>query len=57
MKNLKKLTSIIAVVLLSIGMFSCSEDNSTAETDALYENVVDTNGSDDENADPEVRRD
>ncbi|WP_394748585.1 hypothetical protein [Spongiimicrobium salis] len=55
MKNLKKLTSIVAVVLLSVGMFSCSEDNNTAETDALYENVIDTNSTDGEGS-KEVER-
>lgn len=35
---MKKVTSILAVVIFSVGMFSCDSDN-TAETDNLYDNI------------------
>lgn len=54
---MKKIASILAVVVMSIGMFSCETENNVEETDALYENIIDTSSSDDEdtNPNPDVR--
>jgi len=35
---MKKVTSILAVTVFSLGMLSCNAD-STAETDNLYDNI------------------
>jgi len=34
---MKKVASILGVLILSVGMFSCEADNNAAETDNLYD--------------------
>lgn len=36
---MKKVLSVIAVVVMSVGMFSCQPESTVAETDALYKNL------------------
>jgi len=36
---MKRVTSILAVVVLTIGLFSCEAETSTAEEDQLYQNT------------------
>ena len=36
---MKKVVSIFAVLVMSVGLFSCENDNSLAEDQALYENL------------------
>ena len=36
---MKKVLSVIAVVIMSVGMFSCQPESTVAETDALYDNI------------------
>ncbi|QLG43819.1 hypothetical protein [Costertonia aggregata] len=43
---MKKAVSILALALLSIGLFSCEAENNVDETQALYE--LDTNATDGE---------
>ncbi|MEH6679976.1 MAG: hypothetical protein V7724_05475 [Sediminicola sp.] len=45
---MKKVFSILAVVALSTGLYSCEEENSMEETQALYENIGDTLSTDKE---------
>jgi len=52
---MKKLMSIFAVVVMSIGLFSCEAENTVEETDALYENLEDTTASDNEQVDNDAR--
>ena len=51
---MKKVISILAMVVLSIGMFSCEAENNVEETEALYntETVDATDGND---VDPDKR--
>ena len=36
---MKKVISILAMIVLSIGLFSCEAENNIEETEALYENI------------------
>ncbi len=48
---MKKVISILAVIVLSIGLFSCEAENNIEETEALYdtiENVDSTDGTETE---------
>ena len=49
---MKKVASILAVVILSVGMFSCEADNNAAETDNLYDTIA-TEGEKDDYDTPE----
>ena len=42
---MKKVASILAVVVMAIGMFSCQPESSVEETQALYD-IQDTNAND-----------
>lgn len=42
---MKKTVSILAVLVMSIGLFSCEADNNLEETQSLYENL-DTDATD-----------
>lgn len=44
---MRKVASILAVVVMAIGMFSCQPESSVEETQALYD-IQDTNASDDD---------
>ncbi|MEX0291213.1 MAG: hypothetical protein AB3N14_19075 [Flavobacteriaceae bacterium] len=44
---MKKVLSVLAVAVLSIGLFSCEPETSVAETDALYD-TIDIDASDDD---------
>jgi len=37
---MKKVASVLAVVVLSIGLFSCEADNNAAENDTLFEDAM-----------------
>jgi len=50
---MKKVASILAVLVMTIGMVSCETDNNLEETDALYELNVDA--TDGDNNDTERR--
>lgn len=41
---MKKVLSIFAVVVMSIGMFSCESETNLEETQALFENINATDG-------------
>ncbi|NNF19803.1 MAG: hypothetical protein HKN61_08475 [Flavobacteriaceae bacterium] len=41
---MKQVFSILAMVLLTLGFFSCTAENNMEETSALYENVQATDG-------------
>ena len=43
---MKKVLSILAVITLTIGLFSCEADSNIEETEALFD--VEQNASDDE---------
>ncbi|WP_411030964.1 hypothetical protein [Spongiimicrobium sp. 3-5] len=43
---MKKAASILAVVVMSIGMFSCESESSLEETQALYQDLGDENATD-----------
>ena len=43
---MKKTVSILAVLVMSIGLFSCEADNNLEETQSLYENLEDTEATD-----------
>ncbi len=45
---MKKVLSVFAVVVMSVGMFSCEADSSVEETQALYENLNEIDASDDD---------
>ena len=36
---MKKVLSVLAVAVFSIGLFSCEPETSVAETDALYDTI------------------
>ena len=38
---MKKVASILAVVVMSIGMFSCEAENNVQDTDAVYDLNID----------------
>ncbi|MFD2606692.1 hypothetical protein ACFSSG_14400 [Euzebyella marina] len=38
---MKKVASIFAVVVMSIGMFSCEAENNVQDTDAVYDLNID----------------
>ena len=40
---MKKVASILAVMALTLGMFSCEPENTVQETDALFGTVDNTN--------------
>ncbi|MEE9363378.1 MAG: hypothetical protein V3U92_12340 [Cellulophaga sp.] len=42
---MKKVLSVLAIVVMSLGLFSCDADNNAEETQALYENLA-TDGND-----------
>ncbi len=44
---MKKVFSVVAVVVMSMGMFSCQPESTVAETDALYQNL-DISANDDD---------
>jgi hypothetical protein len=44
---MKKVLSVVAVVVLSMGLFSCQPESAVAETDALYQNL-DISANDDD---------
>ncbi len=44
---MKKVVLIAAVVLMSVGVYSCEKDSSMEDTQALYENL-DIDATDDE---------
>ncbi|HMB61819.1 MAG TPA: hypothetical protein VKN36_02020 [Eudoraea sp.] len=45
---MKKVLSVFAVVVMSVGMFSCQPENTVAETDALYKNLDNVDATDDD---------
>ncbi len=45
---MKKAVSIFAVLVMSFGLFSCEEDSSAEDTQALYETLDVNGGGDDE---------
>ncbi len=52
---MKKVISILAVIVLSIGLFSCEAENNIEETEALYENLDTIKANDDDSAESEDR--
>ncbi len=42
---MKKVVAILAVVVVSVGFYSCEKDNSVEDTQALYE-TLETSASD-----------
>ena len=52
---MKKAASILAVVVMSIGMFSCESESSLEETQALYENLGDENATDGQSSNTDGR--
>ncbi|MEK6154288.1 hypothetical protein WIW50_13540 [Flavobacteriaceae bacterium 3-367] len=51
---MKKTVSILAVLVMSIGLFSCEADNNLEETQSLYENL-DTDATDNDQVDDDGR--
>lgn len=43
---MKKAASIIAVMVMSLGLFSCEADTPVEETDAFYETLNDADAND-----------
>ncbi len=43
---MKKVVAILAVVVLSVGFYSCEKDNSAEDTQALYETLDVSAGGD-----------
>ncbi|NAS13416.1 hypothetical protein [Poritiphilus flavus] len=43
---MKKVLSIFAVAVMCVGLFSCEDDSSIEETQALYENLSDSDATD-----------
>lgn len=56
---MKKAASILAIMVLTLGMFSCEPENTAQETDALYgtvnNNTNPTQATDEDELRPETR--
>ena len=51
---MKKVVSIVAVAVLSLGMFSCEAETNVQDTESLFE-TLEQDSTDDENKSPEER--
>lgn len=53
---MKKVLSILAMALLTIGFYSCEAETDVQDTEAMFEQItVDQNSSDDEDVDVDAR--
>lgn len=52
---MKKVLSVLAVVVMSVGLFSCEADSSVEETQALYENLGEIDATDGNQVDDDGR--
>ncbi len=55
---MKKVFSILALALLTVGFYSCETETDVQETEALFEQLtIDESATDDDVIDPDVRGD
>ncbi|WP_421824801.1 hypothetical protein [Flagellimonas oceanensis] len=53
---MKKVLSILAMALLTIGFYSCEAETDVQDTEAMFEQItVDQNASDDDEVDVDAR--
>ncbi|MEM7381345.1 MAG: hypothetical protein AAF361_09145 [Bacteroidota bacterium] len=52
---MKKVLSIFAVAVMCVGLFSCEDESSIEETQALYENLGETDATDNHQVDDDDR--
>ncbi len=53
---MKKVLSILAVTLLTVGFYSCETETDVQDTEAMYEQLtIDQNATDNESSDPDGR--
>ncbi|MEC3966555.1 hypothetical protein [Flagellimonas halotolerans] len=55
---MKKVFSILAMALLTVGFYSCETETDVQETEAMFEQItVDQNATDDDVSNPDARGD
>jgi len=55
---MKKVLSILAVALLTVGFYSCEAETDVQDTEAMFEQLtVDQNATDDDDTAPDARGD
>nr|WP_292960735.1 hypothetical protein [Muricauda sp. UBA7809] len=55
---MKKVFSILALALLTVGFYSCETETDVQDTEAMFEQLtIDQNATDDDDADIDARED